>query len=344
MATCLPFRHFALLVLVPVAALCERPALGEPTVATEPAGYRVEFSTYLGSSNGDLLRDMTVDATGNIYVAGTAGATDFPRTPPEIPGHSKGGGAMVAKFSPEGKLVWSKVCGGLGESSYFYSVKVAQDGGVFVAGRMPPGFPTTADAFQPRAQHNSGFVGKLKADGSGWVWASYCGTGYAVRDMTIDDHGDLYCILDYFAESKETLPEQWFASAYQKTPHGGGNHFGKSDAGVIKISGEGKVLWATWFGGTKGNDWVASVGVSRDHCPVLLLRTFSKDMPVTPGATGPAAAPMTGWGKGGWAKCRQMVRGCSSAPTSPTPPRAPTTWRWMPGGTSSSARARRIGR
>ena len=56
---------------------------------------------------------MTVDAQGNIYVAGIAGSADFPRTPPEIAGQSKSGGGMVAKFSPAGKLIWSKVIGAL---------------------------------------------------------------------------------------------------------------------------------------------------------------------------------------------------------------------------------------
>jgi|GEM_PF-127866 len=274
------------------------PSEGVRSMAGPVRVYDLEFSTYLGGSSGELLRDMTVDAQGNVYVAGIAGAADFPRTPPEIGGHSRGGGAMVAKFSPAGKLIWSKVIGALGESSYFYSVKVDKDGGVFVAGRMGPGFPTTPGAFQPKTQHNCGFVGKLKPDGSAWVWASYVGAGYAARDMTMDDKGDIYCILDYFAESQETLPAEWFAKAYQKTPHGGGNHFGKSDAGVIKISNDGNVLWATWIGGTKGNDWVASLGVDANHCPVLLLRTLSKDMPTTPGATGPSSAPMTNWGEG----------------------------------------------
>jgi len=260
--------------------------------------YDLQFSTYFGGSDGELLRDMTVDAQGNIYVAGVAGSANFPRTPGVLAGQSKGGGAMVAKFSPKGELVWSRVCGGLGESSYFYSVKVDKDGSVFVAGRMMPGFATTPGAFQPTAQHNCGFVGKLKPDASAWVWASYVGTGYAARDMTMDDKGDIYCILDYFAESKETLPASWFAKAFQNTPHGGGNHFGKSDAGVIKISNDGKVVWATWIGGTKGNDWVASLGVGGDHCPVVLLRTYGKDMPLTPGATGPSDAPPNAMGEG----------------------------------------------
>jgi hypothetical protein len=143
-----------------------------------------------------------VDAQGNIYVAGVAGSADFPRTLGDIPGRSqKAGGAMVAKFSPAGKLIWSKVIAG----EYFYSVKVDRTGHVFVAGRMRPGFPTTPGAFQPTTDHPCGFVGKLKPDASCWVWTSYVGTGYAVRDMTMDDQGDLYCVLDYFATSKAVL-------------------------------------------------------------------------------------------------------------------------------------------
>jgi hypothetical protein len=111
--------------------------------------------------------------------------------------------------------------------------------------------------------------------------------------MTMDDKGNLYCVLDYFAASKEVLPASWFANAFQKTPHGGGDHFGKCDAGVIKISGEGKVIWATWIGGSTGNDWVASLAVGSDDCPVVLLRTFSKDMPTTPDAY--SQVPSEGW-------------------------------------------------
>ncbi|MCX7047123.1 MAG: SBBP repeat-containing protein [Candidatus Sumerlaeota bacterium] len=251
------------------------------SAAAPVMAYNLQFSTYFGGSNGELLRDMTVDAQGNIYVAGSTASPDFPRTAGAIAGESKNaGGSLVAKFSPAGALVWSKVIGG----EYFYSVKVDGAGNVFVAGRMRPGFPTTPGAFQPTTAHNCGFVGKLKPDASGWVWNSYVGTGYAVRDMTMDDKGDLYCVLDYYTSSKEVLPVEWFARAFSKTPHGGGDHFGKCDAGVIKISNDGKVIWATWIGGSNGNDWVASLGVGADRCPVALLRTYSKDMPITPEA------------------------------------------------------------
>lgn len=257
--------------------------------SAETYSYTLDLSTYFGSKGAELIRDMTVDAEGNIYVAGSTGGADFPRTGGDIPGSSKSGGAMVAKFNSAGTLVWSKVFTG----EYLYSVKIDRSGGVCVAGRMKPGFPTTPDAFQRTAGHNSGFAGKLKPDGSAWVWASYVGTGYAVRDMTMDDQGDLYCVLDYFEASKEILPSAWFEHAFQKTPHGGGDHFGKSDAGVIKISNNGKVIWATWIGGAKGNDWVASLAVGTDRCPVVLLRTYSTDMPTTANAANTNPSP--GW-------------------------------------------------
>jgi len=263
--------------------------VGKPASAISGRTYDLQFSTYLGGSSGELLRDMTLDARGNICVAGIAGSGDFPRTPGALPGKSDRDGGMVAKLSAAGTLIWSRVFAG----EYLYSVKADSTGHVFVAGRMRPGFPTTPGAFQRTAARNRGFAGKLKPDASDWVWASYVGTGYAVRDMAMDDKGDLYCVLDYFAASKEVLPASWFSNAYQKTPHGGGNHFGKSDAGVIKISNDGKVVWATWIGGSNGNDWVASLGVGSDRCPVVLLRTFSTDMPTTPDAA--SSTPSEGW-------------------------------------------------
>jgi hypothetical protein len=242
-----------------------------------------------------MIRHMTVDAQGNVFVAGSTSSADFPKTPGQLACVTPKNGGVVAKFNPAGGLVWSRVCGsGMAkESSYFYTVRADKAGNVYVAGRMGPGFPTTPGAFQPTTQHPCGFIGRIKPDGSAWVWASYVGTGYAVRDMAMDDQGNLYGVLDFYAESKETLPTSWFAHAFQKTPHGGGDHYGKSDAGIIKISPEGKVLWASWIGGTGGNDWVASVAVGSDHNPVILLHTWSTDMPTTPGAV--STTPSIGW-------------------------------------------------
>src|SRR5438552_895689 len=85
----------------------DKPAVRAPERSN--LSYNLEFATYLGGSDGELFRDMTVDGQGNIYVAGSTASANFPRTPGVVPGQSAGAGAMVAKSSPAGKLIWSKV-------------------------------------------------------------------------------------------------------------------------------------------------------------------------------------------------------------------------------------------
>jgi hypothetical protein len=256
------------------------PAKPSAVPVPSPYRYQLDFSTYFGGSGYDLIRDMTVDAQGNIYVAGTTASANFPRTPGVLRGESKVG-AMVAKFSPAGRLIWSRVYRG----PYGFNAKLDGAGCLYVGGKMEPGFPATAGAFQPATSRTCGFVGKLNPAASDWLWCSYVGTGMHMRDLALDDEGNVYGVLDWFAESKEVLPGSWFANAFCKSPHAGPmNHFGHCDAGIIKISGAGKVLWASWLGGTGGNDIVASVSVGKDRCPVIMLNTCSPDMPTTPEA------------------------------------------------------------
>ena len=103
--------------------------------------------------------------------------------------------------------------------------------------------------------------------------------------MDVDDEGNVYLILSTTANSPGTLPEEWFAHAFRKTPHPSKPGYSLGNVGLIKVSTDGaKVLWATWIGGTKGNVYKSAVRVGPDHCPVLLTGTMSDDMPTTPGA------------------------------------------------------------
>jgi hypothetical protein len=47
-------------------------------VAAQP--YELSFSTYLGGSAGEVIRDVEVDSRGCVYVAGTTRSADFPTT------------------------------------------------------------------------------------------------------------------------------------------------------------------------------------------------------------------------------------------------------------------------
>src|SRR5262245_20963730 len=53
-----------------------------PCRAIEPTGMppRLVFSTYLGGSQEDSIRDITTDSQGNIYVTGGTASPNFPVT------------------------------------------------------------------------------------------------------------------------------------------------------------------------------------------------------------------------------------------------------------------------
>ncbi len=56
----------------------------------------IVFSTYLGGTQEDKGNAITVDASGNAYVAGVTGSTDFPTANAFQP--SFGGGAVGDAF------------------------------------------------------------------------------------------------------------------------------------------------------------------------------------------------------------------------------------------------------
>lgn len=114
-------------------------------------GSSVVYSTYLGGSSTDYCHGITVDATGNAYVAGTTGSPDFPTVQP-LQAAGKGSyDAFVSKFNIDGSaLVYSTYLGGTGYE-YIWGKSIAVDtyGNTYLTGLTSSiDFPTTEGAFQ----------------------------------------------------------------------------------------------------------------------------------------------------------------------------------------------------
>ena len=247
--------------------------------------YDLSFSTYIGGSAEDQIRDVAVDDQGNVYVTGGTKSSDFPRT-----SGAPFQGVMdvfVAKLDPSGKLTWSTLIGGP-EYDRAYAIEVDKQGCVYVAGRAGRSFPVTLGAFQTGFLGYSGgspyyyqnaFVTKLKPDGS-MDWSSYVGVSSLCRDLAIDANGDIYVPLGHPGQpGAPTLPSEWFTDAYQKTPAGG------LECGVVKISADGSgVVWATWIGGSGDDSLEGSIRVDSQKQVHLAMHTFSTDLPRSPGA------------------------------------------------------------
>jgi hypothetical protein len=72
------------------------------------------FTAILGGGGQDFALAVTTDAAGATYVAGLTYSPDFHVTPGAF--QTKMGGtcdAFIAKFAPDGTLVWSTYVGGI---------------------------------------------------------------------------------------------------------------------------------------------------------------------------------------------------------------------------------------
>ncbi len=67
-----------------------------------PTGSALVYSTYLGGSGGDLGVGIAVDSSGNAYVTGDTGSTNFPTTNPFQATNGGGADAFLAKINPKG--------------------------------------------------------------------------------------------------------------------------------------------------------------------------------------------------------------------------------------------------
>ena len=112
----------------------------------------IVYSTYLGGGGTDVITSITVDDTGNAYVAGftSSGAAmsePFPWTN-GIPPASCCGGGFVAKLNPSGStLLFASFIDGIP-----YAIALGASGDIFLGGWTgSTSFPTTPGSFQPVA-------------------------------------------------------------------------------------------------------------------------------------------------------------------------------------------------
>ena len=100
-------------------------------------GSALVYSTYLGGSNIDDGVSIAVDASGNAYVAGRTGSTDFPTADPvqAALGGGSGSDVFVTKFNPTGSaFVYSTYHGG-SSTDQVEGIAVDASGNAYVTGR-----------------------------------------------------------------------------------------------------------------------------------------------------------------------------------------------------------------
>ena len=178
--------------------------------------HKVLAASYMDDSWGQAV---ALDAHGNVYVTGVTSSSsrDFPTTPGAYrttdcgTGFLVGYDGFVTKLDANGSLVYSTyLCGTMNDSPNSISVDVA--GSAYVVGSTEShDFPLVHPI---QAQNKggtlvaTGFVTKLKPDGTGLVYSTYLGgsNGDSVNDVALDGAGNAYVTGDTQSDDFPVTP------------------------------------------------------------------------------------------------------------------------------------------
>ncbi len=244
----------------------------------DPNGNRL-YSTYLGGSELETAFSVAVDSTGNFYVGGDTQSDDFPVSANAIQGRRAGDNeTFVAKFSPDGSLLYSTVLGGKDYDS-MCAIAVDSAGFVYVAGiTKSKDFPVAKAAQPALAGISDLFLAKLDLSAPALVYSTYLGGSDmdATTTMTIDPAGNLF--VSGISRSKD-FP---LRDAFQKSLQGPMNGV------VAALDKNGALLFSSYLGGSGSVD--GKLGDTGNYIAlncagglVVMGDTFSADFPATAG-------------------------------------------------------------
>ncbi|MGA1820686.1 MAG: SBBP repeat-containing protein, partial [Thermoplasmatota archaeon] len=138
------------------------------------------YSTFLGGSSSDYGYGIDVDSSGNAYVTGYTGSSNFPTTSGAYDTTQPGGNdVFVTKFNSAGSaLSYSTYLGGTSSDYARYSpIKVDSNGNAYIAGQTySSNFPVTSGAYQSSISGSpDGFMVNLSSTGSSLSYSTYLG-------------------------------------------------------------------------------------------------------------------------------------------------------------------------
>ncbi len=253
-------------------------------------GTALTFSTFLGGSNEDTIRDIAVDDDGNIFVAGGTASIHFSVFATGLAQDFHGvHDAYVAKLNSHLDIEWVTYIGGPNYDRA-YAIELDAHGFIYIAGRAGPGFPTTDNVVQPMFAgdvvpnslygQQDGFVAKLSPDGTQLIWSTYLGSDGRdfIRDLAVDSRENVYLAVSDVTRPYPHVTPNAFQTALR----------GASDGVVVKISADGSsVVYASYFGGSGEDGGTPSIRVDNLGDAFFLIFTKSDDLPVTANAVQP---------------------------------------------------------
>lgn len=222
--------------------------LGTIELVIDPS---LQFSTYFGGAATTVIRAVTLDAAGNIYLTGRMGFTPFPGQP-----LGTGLGIFVTKLSPDGASILYSVYTGGSNLTDAYAIAVDGIGNAYVTGSTrSPDFPVVNPLQSTLGGSDDAFVFKLNPSGTALQYSTYLGGGLADRGNGIAVDGLGNAVITGNTQSTN-FP---LVSALVSTANIDSNAF------TAKISAGGNSLIYSTYLGAGGGYAIAVDGVGNSY-------------------------------------------------------------------------------
>jgi len=197
------------------------------------------WNTFLGGTGTDNGNAITVDGSGNVYVAGRSYET-WSSSP--VRAYTGNQDAFVVKLTAAGAVTWTTFLGG-SEDDNGRGIAADDSGNVYVTGNS---YDTWGSPVRTYRGSNDAFVAKLASSGS-LSWNTFLG-GTAIdagRAIAVDGSGNVYAA-GYSSAA-------WAGSPVRA-------HSGGDDAFISKLTSAGGHIWTTYLGGS-GDDFTGAIAV-----------------------------------------------------------------------------------
>ncbi len=260
---------------------------GHYIVKLNPEGTGLIYATYFGQIGdfGDQTNGVSVDGSGNAYVAGstvetmpvTTGAYKSTRTENEF---STG---FVLEFGATGNLIYGTYLGGTAGDSV-NAIAVDTLGNAYVAGETTStDFPVTTSG--ACSANQDAFIAILNASGTALLKSACLGGSSAdsANALAIDSNADIFIAGN---TASKDLPAT--TGTFQNALNGTENGF------VAKLSSDLTISWLTYLGGS-ASDTVSRLALDSAGNVTVAGYYTSSDFPTTPNSYQAPSSPDCGF-------------------------------------------------
>jgi hypothetical protein len=235
-----------------------------------PDGQSLQYSTYIGGSDFDIIKDIAISDSGRIVVTGATGSADFPLDNPYQPNIAGFSDGFVMVFEPDFLgLTYSTFIGGA-RWDYPTDMTIASDGSIHLTGYTDSLDYPVLNPVQTYQGNYDVFVTGFSPDGQSLTYSTYIGGAEdeQVYEIVLDSNGRKY--ITGYTES----PNFPTANAYQPT------HGGLWDGFVTILNQNGQTIEMSTFLGGSFSDSSQSIQLDSNNRIYVGGSTGSADFPV----------------------------------------------------------------